>query len=389
MKQLETIVQAFDSLCGEGQSAALATVVGVQGSSYRVPGARMLIAADGRTWGGVSGGCLERDVARRGRSVIDTGKPRLCRYDTSDEEQQEEGGSAAAPLGCRGIIDIFIEPLSVQSPGVLPVLGRVLRMRRPAALATVIASSDDQVGAHAWIESGGEVAGDIIASELHSALTSNLHAALNDARNRLVRHHLPHGQFQVFLEHVRPPQSIVVFGSGPDVTPVVAIAKAVGWHVTVVGSQSAVGLRDRFARADSLLLTSAQQPLDRVSIEPDAAVVLMTHNYPRDRRILNGLVDRPLAYLGILGPRQRSQRLLADLPRPRANWNVFAPIGLDLSAQTPEEIALAVVAEIQAVLKSVSGGSMRDRPGAIHAPPSAGASDVPRRTAPEVRSCPA
>src|SRR6476469_2027698 len=126
MHELSQILAAFEQLRAEGKPAALATVVAVSGSSYRRPGARMLIAEDGRTWGSVSGGCLERDVARRGRGVIAMGSPVLARYDTAEDADSVY----VAPPGCRGVIDVFIQPLSRESPGPIPLVARVLSERR-------------------------------------------------------------------------------------------------------------------------------------------------------------------------------------------------------------------------------------------------------------------
>src|SRR4051794_17181169 len=134
MHELEQIHAAFEQLCADGKPAALATVVAVSGSSYRRPGARMLVAEDGRTWGGVSGGCLERDVARRGRGVIATGIPVLARYDTAEDADS----AYVAPPGCRGVIDVFVQPLSADSPGPVPQFARVVAERRAAKLATVL-----------------------------------------------------------------------------------------------------------------------------------------------------------------------------------------------------------------------------------------------------------
>src|SRR5947208_3143269 len=134
MKEFSEIVAAFDALSAAGKSAALATVIGVEGSSYRRPGARMLIAEDGRIWGGVSGGCLERDVAARGRGVIATGRAIVCRYDTGDDEVPSVGAST----GCGGAVELLIQPLSPAFPGPLPQLARLLNLRQPITIATVV-----------------------------------------------------------------------------------------------------------------------------------------------------------------------------------------------------------------------------------------------------------
>lgn len=365
MREPGHIVKAFDQLCREGKPSALATVIAVEGSSYRRPGAQMLIAEDGRSWGGVSGGCLEKDVARRGRGVMETGAPLAWRYDTTDDEDDLAGGHA---LGCRGIIDIYIEPLSADSPGSLPAIRSVLEHRRAASFAAVVRATGALrkcVGQHLFSFDLGSSTR-IANGELDAAVRADLLEALVDRRTAMVHYQLPDGQADVFVRHLTPPQSLVIFGSGPDVGPLLEIAKTLGWHVTVIFPRSSSGARQRFASADALHMTDTTDPVSGVTMEADAAVVVMNHSYPRDSAVLAALSPRPVRYLGVLGPRQRTSRLLADLEVASRPWNVFAPIGLDLGAQTPESIALAIVAEIEVVLNGAGGGSMRDRPGPIH-----------------------
>lgn len=372
MPELKQIICAFEQMCGEGKPSALATVISVEGSSYRRPGARMLIAEDGRSWGGVSGGCLEQDVIRRARGVIATGTPVVCRYDTTDDEDDLTRGMG---LGCRGVIDLFIEPLSRSSPGVMPAIRAVLKDRRPAAVATVVRAAGilrECLGRHLCLPDLDQAKDPIRDSGLNPAIEADLRDALSAGRTSMVHYQLQGGQADVFVQHVPPPQSLVICGSGPDAVPLLELATTLGWHVTVIASSSALGARERFAAADLLHLTDSENPLAGVVIEADAAVVLMNHSYGRDLAVLRDLAARSVRYLGILGPRQRTRRMLAELPEVPSHWNLFAPVGIDLGAKTPEQIALAVVAEIQLVLSGAAGGSMRDRPGPIHACAQAG-----------------
>jgi xanthine/CO dehydrogenase XdhC/CoxF family maturation factor len=355
------ILTAFDTLCREGKGAAFATVVRVAGSSYRRPGARMLVAADGRTWGGVSGGCLERDVIRRARNLIGGETCVLCRYDTSDE--QEEPGGAGGALGCQGIIDIFIESLSGALAGPMPALRRAAQVRQTVALATVIdaeGSPEHRAGNRVIFAGSDHPGGD-------SLLGEDLHEMLRNGEGGVRRYELPTGgSVEVFFELLRPPQSLILFGGGPDLVPVIVIAKALGWHVTVIASHAAPGFRERFASADVVTVGTEEEPLAGIEPAPDAAAVLMTHNYPRDLAILPRLLNRPLSYIGILGPRRRTERLAADIGSTEALPRLYAPVGLDLGADTPQAIALAMVAEIQAVLAGRPASSLRDRPGPIY-----------------------
>jgi xanthine/CO dehydrogenase XdhC/CoxF family maturation factor len=159
----------------------------------------------------------------------------------------------------------------------------------------------------------------------------------------------------LFIETIQPPQNLVIFGGGPDAAPLLAAAKALGWRVVVIATRPAADAAERFAAADQLLITSSDDPAAGLALDDDSAVVIMTHNYNRDLRILAAM-NRPVRYMGILGPRRRTERLLAGetLPAGFDREKLFAPIGLDLRAESPDEIALAIVAEI---LATVRGGS--------------------------------
>ena len=377
MKELGEIVSAFELLCGQAKPAALATVIAVSGSAYRRPGARMLIAEDGRTWGGVSGGCLERDVARRARGVIASGRPITCCYDTTDDEDLYTG----VATGCRGTVELFIEPVSLQQPGPFPWLARTLRERVSIHLATIVKVIGD-VPAHAAerLDGNDPAKSHILAESVARRLKSAV------ARPHVERIDIEAGgSIEVFVETLKPPQSLVVFGGGPDAVPLMAIAKTLGWHVSIVASRPATAAGERFAAADSLYVTSSDNPTNGVHVGADAAVVLMTHHFPRDVAILRGLPARP-RYLGILGPRSRTDELLAELPNASFLGDAYAPIGLDLGCETAEEIALSIVAEIQAVLRDAPAVSLRDRPGPIHQALSSGPPSTEGQQAQSLRS---
>ncbi|XXT20057.1 XdhC family protein [Sorangium sp. So ce429] len=180
-----------------------------------------------------------------------------------------------------------------------------------------------------------------------------------------------HARVDVFLEVVRPPRSLVVFGGGHDAVPLVRLAKELGWHVTVADARAHHARRERFPAADEVVVTDRASPLAGLAIPPEAACVIMTHSVEQDRALLRALSTVPVAYLGLLGPRRRAERLLAE-----SGTRTFAcasglhsPIGLDLGGETPEEIALAILAEAQACLSGRQGRSLRDRPdGSIHEP---------------------
>lgn len=383
MKESSEIAVAFETLSAGGIAAALATVVAVEGSAYRRPGARMLVAEDGRTWGGVSGGCLDRDVARRARATIGGGRPILCRYDTSDDDLIGAGTST----GCGGTIEVFVQPVDGRRPGPMPHIARVVRERVSITVATLVGrygrmGALEAVGApiapsapSSWFigectvldESGRGTFGDPGAEPVVVAMASD---ARDVGQARLVATTAG----AVFVERLVPPQALIVFGAGPDVVPLVAMAKVLGWNVTVVGSRPATALRARFAAADVLHVTDSTDPLDGVTIEHDAAVVVMTHNVERDRAILAALRG-PVRYLGLLGPAHRTRRVLAPLQGVTAgdlggldDEHFHNPMGLDLGASAPEEIALSIVSEIHAVTRGASARPLRWERSARHDP---------------------
>jgi xanthine/CO dehydrogenase XdhC/CoxF family maturation factor len=381
MRELTQIVEAFEQLCADGGAAALATVAAVEGSSYRRPGARMLVAADGRTWGGVSGGCLESDVARRGRLLIASPSlPMVCRYETGGDLEDEatliedEPSLSRQPgpsLGCGGLIDILIERISAQSPGPLPALSAAVRTRRAAAVATIVRIGGGNIPATVRIGqrliqiAGDRPDGDVIDPTLHAAVLCDLES--NPHLPALLRRHDLSSDCwtDVLIEHLPPPQALVIFGDGHDIEPLVLLARSLGWHVTVVGNHRRALAVDQFVQAVGDDPTAGLAPLPS-----DAAVVIMAHHLGKDAAVLRKLLQRPPRYLGLLGPRHRTERLLAEAGEAALTCRdrLFAPVGLDVGAETPEQIALAVLAEIQAVICGRSGGSLRDRSGPIHRP---------------------
>ncbi|CAN5434142.1 XdhC/CoxI family protein [soil metagenome] len=353
MSENQSILAAFQELSATGAAAALANVVRVTGSSYRRPGARMLVASDGRTWGGVSGGCLERDVARRARTVIETGLPAFCSFDTT-EELDDPGAARGAALGCAGMIDIFIQRLSAAACGPMPWIQRAHEQRIAIAVATVVRS-----------DGGNAIPGTCFTQDNAPPSVREQLALLAPGKPTAF---VQSDGAEFFVELIRPPQSLVVLGGGTDVVPVVTLSKTLGWHVTVIASHASIGYQERFRAADVVTCGTDDAPFGGLTIQADSAVVMMTHNYVRDLAVLGRLMDQSLKYLGILGPRRRAERLVAESGKRAsgAMEKIYAPVGLDIGGNTPETIALAIVAEIQAVLAGHDARSLRDRTGPIY-----------------------
>lgn len=374
MKELRAIASAFEQARSAGTATALATVVEVNGSAYRRPGARMLITEAGQTTGGVSGGCLERDVLLRARRAIESGESSLVTYDTTDDDDIEYG----VGLGCRGVVQIFIELLPVAGePSHLPHLEQLIKRREPGVLTTVWrveGSREVRAGSRLLLSSQGRLWDDLGDPELAIRIEADAREALQTRRSTSRTYRLPAGEVTAFLEFLRPPVPLVVFGGGLDAVPLVRLAVELGWQVTVVDGRPSAASRARFPHADALLLCRPEQVQEQVRLAPDTVAVVMTHHYLTDLRLLELLLPSPVRYLGLLGPKSRSERLLQELaqagivPTEAQRRRLHAPVGLDLGAETCEEIALAILAEIRAVLAGRGGGLLRDRPAPIHDP---------------------
>lgn len=371
MKEILDIIRAFQDLEKKGQRMALATVVGVTGSTYRRPGARMLFSDQGRIAGLINAACLESDLSERAAKVIANGKPELISYDTTSPDDIVFG----LGLGCNGTVEILMEP--GQSPAMgqkISVLNKCMKGDSPAVIATVIgADGTDRIQLGDFVSYGERtmIAGSIVDDGLRAAIEEKCNSMQDVAFARLS---YPHGsgEIRVFFEVVTPPLPLVIFGAGPDAIPLVDSAKLLGWHVTVVDHRPSYATKSAVPRADTIILSEPEQYAERVKLSRRSVAVIMTHNFEKDRTLLRLLLPSEAKYVGLLGPKSKLQTLLQSLeqegfrPSKQQLAKLHAPIGLDIGAETPEEIAFSIISEIKAVLENRSGGFLKDRQGAIH-----------------------
>jgi xanthine/CO dehydrogenase XdhC/CoxF family maturation factor len=331
----------------------------------------MVVTETGRTTGVVSGGCLDGDVRDRAARVMQTGRPVLVRYDTTTDDDLVWG----LGLGCNGIVHVLIEPAGDRTDALVRILDACSTSQRRVAFATVIHSEtpDLPLGARVLLCPDGTAVPDPGART--NAVTQQILADLDDAvRSGVssITRYGPNAEVETFIEVVEPQVPLVIFGAGADVIPLVTVARNLGWHTTVVDTQARAGSLERFTYADAVILCRPEEIGARVTLTESSVVVLMTHNYVHDRELLQILLNGPTRYIGCLGPRRRTERLLSELPEtPLGPWHlcfgrVHAPIGLDVGAETPSEIALSIAAEILAALRNRSGGPLRQRHGSIH-----------------------
>jgi xanthine/CO dehydrogenase XdhC/CoxF family maturation factor len=373
VNELRAVLDGIEEAGEGGEPAVLATVVRVRGSAYRGPGARRLLTAEGHAVGLVSGGCLEGDLARRAWGLTEDRPVALVRYDTSDPD----AGIWEFGLGCRGVVDILLERLPRPAPAWAALLSCCLRFGAPCVLVRVLSAKP---GAGARLGSflaagGGEVVHDIACPDLAAGLGRDAAEALAEGRSGHVAH--DGGRCVAFVEFVPPAPTLLVCGSGPDAVPLTRLARELGWRFVVADPRNRPGLRGRFPDADEVAPACDAARLRDLAGRPRTAAVVMTHNVIDDERVLRVLLDCPVSYLGLLGPRHRTSALLRSLAADGVRLtgpavaNLHTPAGLDIGAESPAEIALAILAEAQAALAGRAGGRLRDRRGAIHDRPEA------------------
>lgn len=327
-REIQAILAALDS-----GPAALATLVSVAGSSYRRPGARCLVLPDGRSVGSISGGCLEEDVRIRARQVLAGSGPQRVRYDTAAENDLVWGTG----LGCQGEVQVLIERLPETLPGWVSALRENFRGRRHTELAVVF---DD---------ASGPERGTRLLAELGGAPAPG-----------------------TFVDRISPPPSLVVFGAGDDAQPLVSLARQLAWQVTVFDTRPAYATAARFPDAQRVISGAVEEAARPPVVEGDSHVVVMSHRFRDDRAALRALLPLPLAYLGVLGPRHRTERILEELAAEGLRLSdaqrarLFAPVGIDLGGAAPETVALSIVAELQAFQANRRPQHLRELARPIH-----------------------
>ncbi len=370
MKEIADIIQSYNEAVKEGKRTALATVVHVEGSSYRRPGARMLITEEGMLTGAISGGCLEGDALRKALLVIMQQQSMLVTYDTSDEDDAVIG----LGLGCNGIIQVLIEPVdAAKKNNPIELLKIAATKKGNAALVTLFVLSDKknpQPGTCLLLDNEGIITGDTphIKDVLTTAATEALHQKQSSFHNYVTDKF----QFTAFTEFIPPVISLVIIGAGNDVLPLVTMAEILGWKITIIDGRPAYAKKERFPASCSVLLSKPEEVIEQVTIDERTAIILMTHNYNYDKAMLLALSNKSVSYTGMLGPRKKLERMLAELNdegvqlSPAQIEKIYSPVGLDIGAETAEEIALSILSEIQSVFAGTKAVSLKEYTQPIH-----------------------
>lgn len=342
MSDVDAILQGADACEARDEPYALATVVSVRGSSYRRPGARLLVPRESTPIGLVSGGCLEDEAARMTREALQRDLPILFTIDHSKEGDEIWGSG----LGCRGILELLAEPPRLAAETI-----DALRNARHGGARRILLTSFD-----------GE----------RSRLSPDEAAEFGEAARTALEQQRPVRIGEAVLDPIFPPPHLVICGAGPDAPALVRAATGLGWRVTVADPR-----RKLLAAADiepaTRLEAEPREAAQRIGLEGVSAVVIMGHNYLRDAEYMRAFGGQGVPYVGLLGPRDRTDRMLSELAVDGFELTdadraaLHAPAGLDVGADGPEEVALAIVAEILAALRDGSAAPLRDRPGPIHA----------------------
>ncbi len=352
MKEIQDIIQAYDKLDKEGSKLALATVIYVAGSSYRRTGARMLVQDNGTYTGGISGGCLEGDALKKANYCLARNKTELVRYDTTKEGEDEIG----VGLGCNGIIDVLLTPFDTADPGnPVELLRSCVEERATHCLITIISSERED------LKPGNMFRLDR-ASGLPGELMRDANSAMESGKSTVKTY----PDFSAFIEIIPPALRIILFGYGYDVYPLLRLGRELGWEMCLSTNplKAPSGMKSQASRFF--------RPGETLPVDRHTAFVLMAHDYNTDKHNLAMALQTDVPYVGMLGPLKRRLKAIEALESegqhftPEQLKRLYNPVGLDIGATSPEEIALAILAEIRAHFSNKEGGFLRLKSGPIH-----------------------
>jgi len=367
MKELNDIVRAYDKAILQNKHMVLATVVRVDGSSYRRPGARMLVTEDSTITGAISGGCLEGDALEKALFAMATGENKLITYDSSGEDDIQFG----LHLGCNGVVHILFEPVKKEDPqNPVELLRLISNAGEEAILVTLFSLKKIQPGTK-LLYLKNHIHGSL-SKQVQALLTEHIKRAFGEKQSAFMDLETEQGNCSAFIEYIERPVSVVIAGAGNDIQPLVEIAAMLGWSVTVVDGRFHYALPERFPGAAKVLYSRPADILSQIKTDSRTVFLLMSHNYNYDLAFLQQIVQQEFGYIGLLGPAQKRDRILSDLQDQGMLLNenqlskIHGPAGLDIGAENATEIAVSIVAEVKAFLSARSGASLKLKKESIH-----------------------
>ncbi len=358
-RETERLLDAIRQAQAAGEPAALATVVRVNGSAYRHEGTRMFVRRNGTYECALSGGCLEPTVAEAAARVIATGDPAIVCYDLAEDSVWGLG------IGCSGAVDIRIERIG--DDAITNEWLTILERGEAAALVTPLSGVLGRMIVFGTGDVVGTLTDPVVAQRAVASARARLRAAYPASGPERV------GNADLFYEITTPPPELVIFGAGHDAPPVAQLAWTLGFAVTVVDVRETLLTKERFGSA-TRVPAHFSQFVERVTLRPASFALIMNHHVERDQQSLRFSLESGAAYIGVLGPRSRYDKLLAGLaeegyvPDPARAARVRSPVGLSLGAETPEEVATAILGELLAIRRGFDGGFLSGSVSSLHRP---------------------
>lgn len=357
MKEIKNIIRQYDQTPPE-EKLALATVVRVEGSSYRRMGARMLVSENGNWVGGISGGCLEGDALKRSRMAILKGRASTITYDTTIDDDHQIG----VGLGCNGVIDVLFKPIDrSRADNQIELLKRITRGPRKISKLVKVTRSENSDLLGELVEYAGPESLHYLNGEgVNTAELAGVIEELDKSKNIHLNEKL-----SLFVEVLPPAYHLILLGHQYDLYPLLRQTIELGWDISVVAPENKVNPMNE-------VKVMTPEVFDSLEFDDYTAVVLMSHSLHTDKENLRKLSKKKPKYIGMLGPRVRSERIwkeLAEEGNPISDdlmENIYAPVGLEIGANTPDEIALSILAEIKGVFTQKTIAHLRDKSQPIH-----------------------
>ena len=365
MKEIKAIVEAYHKIDFTKNKASLATVVRVEGSSYRRSGARMLIIDSGEWIGGISGGCLEGDALKKAKFAMAQNKATMVTYDTTDDDPYQIG----VGLGCNGIIDVLLAPLSPQdSNNQVLTLKNCIESRKPNIIITVTNLRGNFKNIQLGQAYKYDAKIDFSLNYISENLITDINNCLQSEKSKSKVYQCQEGEITLFIEVIIPATHLMMFGGNYDIYPMVKLAKEVGWKVSVICNPLKVH-KLLFEIADNVI---EKDKHEEIEIDPYSVALLMAHDYETDFKNMRNLLKTSIKYIGMLGPKKRTDKMFLKLSEEgnavsdEDLASIATPVGLDIGGANPEEIAISIIAEIKTIFTGRTGQRLKFRKGAIY-----------------------